>query len=274
MSKVLYVSDMDGTLLNDDAQLSGYTVQTIRRLMDQGVLFSVATARSVMGTQEYFEQLPVNCPAVLMNGTFLYDVAQRKFLDVQYIDRQAEEQALEIYQRAGRLPHRYAYDGQEISIEYHKAYHEYDEAFLALRRQKYSTVRQVDAYTHQAPAVYINALDRYDLLAPVYEQLCQVDGLTTVFYQDSYSKKYWFCESFSGNASKANGILQLKKITGADRVVVFGDNANDISMFQAADEGIAMANAITELKAIADRVIADNQSDGVARYLNELYPAD
>ena len=52
---------------------------------------------------------------------------------------------------------------------------------------------------------------------------------------------------------------------------VFGDNRNDLALFAAADEAIAVANAVPELRAAADRVIGANDDDGVALYLKEVY---
>ena len=64
-------------------------------------------------------------------------------------------------------------------------------------------------------------------------------------------------------------MLELKKRLGCDRVVCFGDGKNDISMFRAADECYAVADAEPELKAIATDVIGSNEDDGVARWLLE-----
>ena len=68
-------------------------------------------------------------------------------------------------------------------------------------------------------------------------------------------------------ATKANAIGKLKKMWGCERVVSFGDAVNDIPMFRISDECYAVANAVEELKAMADGVIGDNDSDAVARWL-------
>ena len=68
-------------------------------------------------------------------------------------------------------------------------------------------------------------------------------------------------------ASKAHAVLQLKELLHCEKVVVFGDGANDIPMFEIADESYAMANAIEELKEKATAVIDSNENDGVAKWL-------
>ncbi|MDE6134546.1 MAG: HAD family hydrolase, partial [Muribaculaceae bacterium] len=59
----------------------------------------------------------------------------------------------------------------------------------------------------------------------------------------------------------------LKERTGADRLMVFGDNLNDIPMFEVADVAVAVGNALPEVKAAADVVIEPNYTDSVARYI-------
>ena len=70
-------------------------------------------------------------------------------------------------------------------------------------------------------------------------------------------------------ATKATAAIELKQLLGCDKLVVFGDGLNDMSMFAVADESYAMANAVHELKKIASAVIDSNNNDGVARWLEK-----
>ena len=56
---------------------------------------------------------------------------------------------------------------------------------------------------------------------------------------------------------------------GARRIVVFGDNRNDIAMMQAADHSVAVGNAFPEVKAAASEVIGVNTADSVARWIEQ-----
>lgn len=69
-------------------------------------------------------------------------------------------------------------------------------------------------------------------------------------------------------ASKASAALWLKSSLGCGRLVVFGDEENDVDLFEAADEAYAVANAADVLKAVATGVIGANDEDGVARWLD------
>lgn len=71
----------------------------------------------------------------------------------------------------------------------------------------------------------------------------------------------------SGECIKGISNSKVKQLCGCQRVIVFGDSANDISMFQMADEAYATENAINELKEIATGIIESNNADGVAKWL-------
>ena len=88
-------------------------------------------------------------------------------------------------------------------------------------------------------------------------------------YKDIYSDDFWYLEIFSETASKYNAIQFLRQKYGFEKLVCFGDNLNDLPMFDGCDEGYAVANAKPELKERATAVIGSNTEDGVARFLDK-----
>ena len=85
--------------------------------------------------------------------------------------------------------------------------------------------------------------------------------------EETYLPGVFWLELAALGATKGDGIADLRRLTGADRIVCFGDNRNDLSMFEAADESYAVANAAPEVKERATAVIDSNADDGVARWL-------
>ena len=69
--KALYVSDLDGTLLRSDETGSDFTVHTINALVEKGLLFSYATARSIVTASRVTEGLSTKIPVILYNGAFI-----------------------------------------------------------------------------------------------------------------------------------------------------------------------------------------------------------
>ena len=117
--------------------------------------------------------------------------------------------------------------------------------------------------------VYIVSLDYYDRIKDVYEAVSKFEDAHCMFYKDNYVPDLYFLEIITKSVSKASGALEVKKMLGADKIVAFGDNLNDIPLFEIADECYAVSNAEDELKKIATDVIASNDEDAVAVFIDE-----
>lgn len=120
----------------------------------------------------------------------------------------------------------------------------------------------------QGEIFYLTCIDEQEKLEPLYEKY--KDSYHCVLQTELYTREHWL-EIMPLMASKSHAIEQLKEQLGCERLVVFGDGRNDMDMFQAADACYAVENAVPELKAIATAVIGGNDSDGVARWLEEHY---
>ena len=66
----LYVSDLDGTLLNSDVKISENSKNIINSLIEKGMKFTVATARSLVSASDKIEGLNLKLPVVVYKGTF------------------------------------------------------------------------------------------------------------------------------------------------------------------------------------------------------------
>ena len=113
--------------------------------------------------------------------------------------------------------------------------------------------------------------DKYENIKRINDELTKIQGLTVNYYEDIYEEDCYFLEAYSSEASKANGIKFLERYIEHDNLVCFGDNLNDIPMFELADEAYATANAVDELKEMATAVIGSCDEDGVARFLEERF---
>ena len=109
-----------------------------------------------------------------------------------------------------------------------------------------------------------NEPTRLDVL---YEHL-KDSGLTVDYYKDKYTKNRWCIEICSSAATKGGAVERLRQ-KGYSYLVGFGDSWNDVPLFQACDEGYAVANASDELKQLAAAVILSNAEDGVAEFIQQ-----
>ena len=266
----LYVSDLDGTLLRQDATLSDFTKDTINRLVEKGMAFTLATARSIASARPAVAGLKLRLPAVMMNGVFLTDITTEQHRRVAYIPAETARRTVETFLAHGRPPFVYACpDRAGVDVTYTSLHSAYEEAFVAERQTRYRSFRRADDYEVGGHTVYINGIDTPDVILPLYEAVKKIPGLDAVCYPDNYDSRYYFLETFSGNAGKWKGIRRLADEYGFDRIVTIGDNLNDLEMLRAAHLGVAVANARPEVLLEAGRVIGSNQADGVARFLLE-----
>lgn len=271
--KTLYVSDLDGTLLDKSAKLTSKSAEIINKLIDNGMLFSVATARSA-SSAEILKQLSINLPCIQLNGVLIYDFPNKKYIDCTPLDIKTADKILEILKTFDRMSFVYKFDTDcGINVEFEKLSNDVERDFFNARKDKdYKSFKQTEKITvsDDDKVIYFTMVDSYERLLPIYTEIKKLPYAKATLYSDNYSELY-FLEIFSADATKAAGLTKLKKMTGADRVVAFGDNLNDIDMLKTADVGIAVGDCVEEVKKYADVIIGNSYEDGVAEYLKNIF---
>ena len=98
-----------------------------------------------------------------------------------------------------------------------------------------------DAYEN---VVLLFAMQPSGEVEKVYDKIKDRGDCNPVFYHDMYGESVGMMEVFSPAATKAAAIKDLAAEIGAERIVVFGDNVNDLPMFSIADCGVAVATPV------------------------------
>lgn len=268
--KTLYITDLDGTFLNEKGVVSEESRRVVNTLSEKGLLFSVASARSIMTAGELLRGLQINAPVVLMNGVFLFDIQKAQVVSFHEIAHDAFEAVVACFRQNGKSPMLWLYgDDGLLSVQYTQLELQVNRDFYEKRKDSFEgRFKMVDRLS--APqgqhAVYINLVDTFEALRPIAEALKSLEDVSFAFYADTYTE-YWFLEVYSAQASKANAALELKTLVNADRITAFGDNLNDLTLFSVADEAYAVENAVPEIKAAANAILESNRADGVAKFL-------
>jgi HAD superfamily hydrolase (TIGR01484 family) len=102
MMKTLYISDLDGTLLNSRAELSERTTNTLGRVYDSGVHFTIATARTAATSVQMLRRVKISTPAILMNGVLIYDFEKKHYIKKELLDKETIAKILDVMNAEGQ----------------------------------------------------------------------------------------------------------------------------------------------------------------------------
>lgn len=270
--KTLYLTDLDGTFLNKDTVISKRSSDIINTFVNNGGMFSYATARSFNSASIVTKGLKISVPVIIYNGGFIYDTTQNKFLHKTLFDKNEISKLFSLAKASKLTPLVYTLINGEEKILWN------NNSFLSDGFKYYLSTRTNDRRLTPVNSLsnsfcgdifYVTFIENYDDLYPLYSNIRNDDNFNTVFQQEIYREEYW-CEIMPKTASKANASQKLKALLGCDELIVFGDSLNDIPMFKVADKSFAVKNANDKLKQIATEIIGYNYDDSVALKILEL----
>ncbi|MGB8452013.1 MAG: HAD family hydrolase [Anaerocolumna sp.] len=272
----LYISDLDGTLLNENAELSQFTIDTLNSLIKEGMNFTVATARSAATVDRILKELHLPLPAILMNGVLIYDLSTKYYINIEYLSKDSLNfiyHVLNDFQLSGFM---YEVKNHALATYYERLANKAQKKFYKERVNKYQkSFTQVSDFAMVSTEyiIYFSILDTKVHLEAAYQILKNRSDIALAYYKDIYSEEeLWYLEIFSINATKYNAVQYLKNKYHYEKIIGFGDNLNDLPLFRACDVTCAVSNANGELKAAATHIIGSNTEDGVASWLRRSYP--
>ena len=272
-SKTLFVSDLDGTLLGADARLSATTVELLNEAISRGALFSIATARTPSTVAGLMRDVHTTLPYIVMTGSAMWDPATATYSDIVNLPTHVAERVVGVFHRHHLPVFIYTLGKDVIDIYHYGALSDTERKFISERDDSPAKRFHIPADgTSALPSPLLDTVLFYAMqpsarTEAAYRELCGIEGCNPIYYHDMYGPDLGILEVFSAEASKANALRRLKKQVGADRVVVFGDNINDLPMMREADVAVAVDNAVEEVKRAATVVIGPNTDDSVARYI-------
>lgn len=271
--KRLYVTDLDGTLLNRNAELSEYTKNKLNELIDKGVLITVASARSSQSIKTIMKDVDLKLPVISFNGAYLTDIESMQHMVINEIPHNL---ATEIYHTVkndiGVLISTYKEDDilfyDRITSEGMLAYIKDRERFF---NRKLDQVRY-DDLDHKVMAFTI--IDTKEVISTIKAILVKRFGDEVIIdaWEDMYYKPWNWLTIHCKKATKSNGLKSLLEMVdeSISELIVFGDNTNDLPMFELANKSYAVENGVSALKAIATGVIGMHTEDSVVNKINEL----
>ena len=272
--KKIYITDLDHTFLRNDLSVSDYTKKIWNSYADSSIL-SIATARTYMKTAQFLEGVALNAPMILLDGALIATM-DKKIIDTKLLSKDITDMIIEEGWKFGIYPFLLSLsDSTNLreSFLHDKVLNKHQREVLS----RYSTadnLQECDGIRAIDESFKIVYMGEETQLRELHEHLENIfgDSLKLIIAPEAYVGCY-FLTILHQNADKSHGIKSVSEYVGFDlnNLTVFGDNFNDMGMFELAGSSVAMLNAQPEVKDMADIVLEyNNDEDGVAKYLEGL----
>ncbi|MBC8546209.1 HAD family phosphatase [Clostridiaceae bacterium NSJ-31] len=273
----LYLTDLDGTLFDDTPGLSERTRTILNRLLDEGLLFSVATARSAASALEKLEGLRLRLPVALMNGVLLFRTDTRTYVGHTAIDCGTAARVMDAMEEFGQSAYVFTFAQGQLYANFRDLSTPHQRQFCEERRssglKRFERVDRFRDLLGRRDVIFFSVTGAYEELLPLCERVRAIGGGLDVLMYEDFVNRIWYLEIFDARAGKAAALRQLRSISGAEETVCFGDNYNDVEMMRAADRSYAVANAVDAARASATGVIGHHCSDAVALFIRDEWEA-
>lgn len=261
ISKVVLISDMDGTLLNSKKEIAETDRRAIEKFMSLGGKFTIATGRTIQSFHCYYDMLDLRMPLIMYNGAAIYDKADDKVLYTVALPMEAK-----------RLTHEIIDAMPQVGGEILKA-----DGIYVFRNNDYEKLHtklcMVEPYYSDLDEVsegdwlkVLFAMAPEDI--PMMELLVKQKGYDTVSFVRSSDIFY---EMLPLGITKGTALEEYRRLDGMSdyTFVAIGDYDNDIDMLVKADLGACPANAEDSVKEAADLVLENSCDTGAVAELVE-----
>lgn len=260
---LLFCTDLDGTLLNDQKQISNENLEAIEYFKREGGKFTFITGRPPLISFDTYKKVKPNVPFGCFNGGGLYDGEKDELIWSALLSDEAEELLDYVDKEFPEI-------GIQINTQKNIYYKKENDATEWFRKITNTPYLYGDFKTITEPIVKvvfacsdIEYMDKFVEKFPKHPLMSQFD-----FIRSELS----LCEILPKNVSKGNVLKKLADYLKIDmkNTIAIGDYNNDISMIEVAGVGVAVGNAIAEAKAAADIITVSNNDHAIAKIIDDL----
>ena len=272
----LIVFDLDGTLLDRQSSISKYTSDTLKLLSQREIAYTLATGRTLHGARAILEGHSFELPQAYKNGVLIWHPQQQEFSSSATLTTAELDNVLYNCLRSAVTPFVFTLEADHSSTVYHPELKtRADEILLRnLGLEGNVRMRPLDQLPGDANVTHINSIGDPDAIQAVVQGVEDEPHLVAYSGIALEGAEWFWLDVHHSDASKGGAIQTLKELLGLERVICFGDSDNDLSMFEAADEAYAPANANDIIKSAATEVIGHHDEEGIARFLRERFDLD
>ena len=271
MTIKLIAIDIDGTLINPKHEITPFTKEVIHRVRKQGIRVALCTGRPFLGAQRYVNELGLDLEEeylITYNGAIIQNTLTREAF--HHIGLTGED-----YHRIAKL-------AMEMGAHFHAL--DLDAIYTSNRDMSRYTGR--DSYFTTMPIRFrtleeIHEKDEFTKIMLIDEPAILDEVIAKIpseFYEEYtiFKSEPFYCEILNKRASKGQAVQRLAASLQISQheIMTIGDHPNDLDMVQYAGIGVAMGNAVDELKKIADYITSTNNEDGAAKAIEKFILAE
>ena len=262
MKAKLFVTDMDGTLLNSQRKITDTVKLAIKKAVKAGVIFTVATGRMHISALPYVQELGIDVPVITYNGA-LIKYASGDEVFASYLDKQLVQLLVDYAQE------------QNIHIQLYS-----DDKLYYSQENELSKFYQTAAGVtgHPVGDALVEYMDKVPKLLLIGRNPEEADraarDIAAKFAGQIVAVKSTpiYVELIKPGINKASAIAKMAESykVPSEAILAIGDSNNDITMLQSAHYGVAMGNANADVKRIAKYQVADCDHDGIAEAIERF----
>ena len=272
----LVVFDLDGTLLNRESEISDYTSETLRLLTENDIAYTVATGRTLHGARTILDGHSFPLPQAYKNGVMIWHPETRHYSSGATLTPDELENVVSACLEQRLTPFVFTLDEDQESTVYHPPLVSDVERKLvdSISIEEHKRVCPLDDLHRDATVTHVNAIGAGEAITAVLRSVEAEPHLVAYSGIALEGEQWRWLDVHHSDASKGGAIETLKALLGIERVICFGDSDNDLSMFEAADESYAPANANDRIKSAATAVIGHHDEEGIAHFLRQRFALD
>jgi hydroxymethylpyrimidine pyrophosphatase-like HAD family hydrolase len=272
---VIYVCDLDGTLLRSDATLSAFAADGLNRLIDSGVQLTVASARGTAGMRALLDSVRLSLPVIELYGAFVSELASGRHLAGNVLSAGDACAALAAILATGVDPVLSTWDGRRDRVHFGARVNEsiawYVDEKRAHRDPRLAACDDLLAVARLEQVAQITTFTPDREAGGLVERLLAALGEdATVHGAANVYRPGWTEITIQHRAADKGAalppLLEACSLGGAE-VIACGDHLNDLPLFAVARRCVAPANAHPAVLEAATEVVAANDEDGIVRYL-------
>ncbi|SFB27898.1 Cof-type HAD-IIB family hydrolase [Clostridium frigidicarnis] len=274
MKYKLMCTDMDGTLLNGNHEISRESIEVIKKAHDKGVKIAVCTGRLHSSAFYFANLLGINAPVISSNGAFIREKDRDKVIYKKTIDKNSLQEILKVCKEYNLNPYFHTPNRVMGEKEMHSAkiYMDFNKHLPKEEKIHIDIIKEdqwdeiFEKYKHEIVKAIVIEDKNSKALKYAKDKLKKVEQLEVV---SSMSNNF---EIMNREVSKGRAVETLAKYynISKDEIICIGDNENDISMIKYAGLGIAMENGCDEIKKVAQYITDTNINDGVAKVIKKF----